>query len=60
MKKEDDKEDEPLAPEEQEEDDVYGVEEVEKELEDDELSKGEAGFMEGYDKDRNKDKQKHK
>ncbi len=60
MAKETPENDEPVAPEEHEEDDVYETEEVEKELEDDELSEGEAGFMEGYDKDRNKDKEKHK
>ncbi len=53
------KDDEPVAPDEHVEDDVYDVEEVEKELEDDELTGKEAGFMEGYDKDRNKEKQKH-
>ena len=48
-----------IGPEEQEEDDVYDTEEVEKELEDDEISEGEAGFMKGYDKDRNKDPKHH-
>ena len=37
------------APKEQE--DIYDEEAVEKDLEDDEISAGEAGFMEGYDRD---------
>lgn len=60
MAKEEPKEDELVAPEEHEEDDVYEADEVEKELEADEVSEGEAGFMEGYDRDRNKEKQKKK
>ena len=34
---------------EKEDGDIYEKEEVEKELEDDEISSGEAGFMEGYE-----------
>ena len=52
-------EEEKIASDEHEEDDVYDAEEVEKELEDDEISEGEAGFMKGYDKDRNKDPKHH-
>lgn len=52
--------DEKVAPEEHDEDDVYETDEVEQELDDDEVSEREAGFMEGYDRDRNKEKQKKK
>jgi hypothetical protein len=31
--------------------DIYDEEEVERELEEDEISSAEAGFMEGYDRD---------
>ena len=34
-----------------EQEDIYDEESVEKDLEDDEISAGEAGFMEGYDRD---------
>ncbi|HIH05447.1 TPA: hypothetical protein HA281_03295 [Candidatus Woesearchaeota archaeon] len=60
MAKEAPKDEEPVAPEEHDEDDVYEADEVEQELDDDEVSEREAGFMEGYDRDRNKEKQKKK
>tara|TARA_Y100000310_G_C20548476_1_gene746816 strand:- start:963 stop:1160 length:198 start_codon:yes stop_codon:yes gene_type:complete len=43
-------EDEEMTSDEHEED-IYDEEEVEKELEDGEISSSEAGFMEGYDRD---------
>jgi|TARA_Y100000310_G_scaffold182131_1_gene182184 hypothetical protein len=42
------------------EEDIYKEKNVEQELKDDEISPGEAGFMEGYDKDLNKEQQKRK
>jgi hypothetical protein len=49
-----------MAEEQRDEEDIYKQEDVEQELEDDEIKPGEAGFMEGYDKGLNKEKQKKK
>ncbi len=49
-----------MAEEEQSDEDIYKEKDVEQELDDDELKPGEAGFMEGYDKDLNKEQQKRK
>ena len=38
--------------------DIYKEEDVEKELSDDEITSSEAGFMEGYDRELDKEGQK--
>jgi hypothetical protein len=45
-----------MAEEDKDQEDIYKEENVEQELDDDEINPGEAGFMEGYDRDDEKEK----
>ncbi|MBI2131101.1 hypothetical protein HYU10_05025 [Candidatus Woesearchaeota archaeon] len=59
MAKEENDDDEEYTGEQHEEDDVYEKDEVEQELENDEISPKEAGEMEGFDRDAEKEERKH-